>query len=68
MWARCYRAFSGHTATRKDLLATAGDLFDVVSGGKVKIPVNQKYALKDAQKAHLDLEGRETTGSSILLP
>jgi NADPH:quinone reductase len=57
-----------YTATRKDLLATAGDLFDVVGSGKVKIPVNQKYALKDAEKAHRNLEGRETTGSSILVP
>jgi len=58
---------NNYTATRKDLLATAGDLFDVVASGKVKIPVNQKYALKDAQKAHRELEGRETTGSSILV-
>jgi NADPH2:quinone reductase len=30
--------------------------------------VNQKYALKDARKAHEDLEGRHTTGSSVLIP
>ena len=36
--------------------------------GKVKIPVNQKYPLKDAVKAHRELEGRETVGSSILMP
>jgi NADPH:quinone reductase len=57
-----------YTATRQDLLATANDLFAVVSGGGVKIPVNQKYPLKDAQKAHRDLESRATTGSSILIP
>jgi NADPH2:quinone reductase len=34
----------------------------------VKIPINQKYALKDARKAHEDLEGRKTTGASILVP
>jgi NADPH2:quinone reductase len=34
----------------------------------VKIPVNQKYKLKDAAKAHQDLEGRNTTGSTILVP
>jgi NADPH2:quinone reductase len=55
-------------AKRDDLLALAKDLFDVVGKGVVKIPVNQKYPLKDAQKAHRDLEGRDTTGSSILLP
>ena len=59
---------NNYTATRKDLLATANDLFDVVASGKVKIPVNQKYALKDAAKAHIDLEGRGTTGSSVLVP
>src|ERR671937_776661 len=57
-----------YAAKRQDLLAIANDLFDVVMSGAVKIPVNQKYPLKDAQKAHRDLESRKTTGSSILLP
>jgi len=39
-----------------------------VQSGAVKIPVNQKYPLKDAVKAHQDLEGRKTTGSSVLIP
>ncbi len=57
-----------YAAKREDLLAIANDLFDVVGKGAVKIPINQKYALKDAAKAHKDLEGRATTGSSILVP
>jgi NADPH2:quinone reductase len=57
-----------YAAKREDLLKTANDLFDKVGRGFVKIPINQKYPLKDAQKAHRDLEGRETTGSSILVP
>jgi NADPH2:quinone reductase len=57
-----------YVATRKDLLATANDLFDVVAAGKVKIPVKHKYALKDAKQAHIDLEGRATTGSLVLVP
>jgi NADPH2:quinone reductase len=57
-----------YTAKREDLLATAKELFDVVISGKVKIPVNQKYPLKDAQKAHHDLHARETTGSTIFIP
>jgi NADPH:quinone reductase len=57
-----------YTGTRKDLVATANDLFDVVSKGKVKIAVNQTYALAEAAKAHRDLEGRLTTGSTVLLP
>jgi NADPH2:quinone reductase len=57
-----------YAARRADLLAMANDLFAVVGAGKVKIPVNQTYKLKDAAKAHVDLEGRATTGSSILVP
>jgi NADPH2:quinone reductase len=57
-----------YTATRADLLKTADDLFKMVTSGKVKIPINQTYALKDAQQAHRDLEGRGTTGSTILVP
>ena len=43
----------------------AGNLFDVVLSGAVKIEVNQTYALKDAARAHTDLEGRRTTGSTV---
>jgi NADPH2:quinone reductase len=57
-----------YTATRADLLDSANDLFDVVKSGKVKVPVNQKYPLKEAAKAHRDLEGRHTTGMSVLVP
>ena len=59
---------NNYVAKREDLLATAKDLFDVVGSGKVKIPINQKYSSKDAVKAHQDLEGRKTTGSTILIP
>ena len=57
-----------YTATDKDFQATAKDLVDIVKSGKVKIPVNQRYALKDAAQAHQDLEGRKTTGTTILVP
>jgi NADPH:quinone reductase len=57
-----------YAAKRADLLSMAGELFAVVGSGAVKIPINQKYALRDAAKAHRDLEGRATTGSSILVP
>jgi NADPH:quinone reductase len=57
-----------YAAKREDLLKTASELFDVVGRGAVKIPINQKYPLKDAQQAHRELEGRKTTGASILLP
>jgi NADPH2:quinone reductase len=57
-----------YAARREDLLAIAGNLFKVVGSGAVKIPVSHKYPLKEARKAHEDLEGRKTTGSVVLLP
>ncbi len=57
-----------YAASREDLLKLAAELFDVVKSGKVKIPIHQQYALKDAQRAHRELESRATTGASILLP
>jgi len=57
-----------YTGKRDDLAATAKDLFDTVSSGKVKIEINHRYALKDAAQAQRDLEARKTTGSTILIP
>src|SRR6201997_2148751 len=51
-----------YTATRDDLLAAAGELFGVVNSGAVKIEVNQTYPLRDAARAHRDLQDRKTTG------
>ena len=61
-------SLGNYTATRKDLVATANELFDAVSGGKVKVTVNQTYPLAEAPRAHRDLEARLTTGSTVLLP
>lgn len=57
-----------YTAKKSDLDAMAADLFDVVAKGVVKIAINQTYALADVVQAHKDLEGRKTTGSTILMP
>ncbi|MEK0429096.1 MAG: hypothetical protein RL001_1623 [Pseudomonadota bacterium] len=57
-----------YAAQRQDLEAMAADVFRMVESGKVKIEINQRYALKDVQQAHRDLESRKTTGSTILLP
>lgn len=57
-----------YSARRDDLLAMAGELFEVVQAGQVKIEVNQRFALKDAETAHRELEARKTTGSTILMP
>ena len=57
-----------YTATRPELVKCAGALFKMVQSGAVKIEINQTYKLKDAAKAHRDLEGRKTTGSTVLIP
>ena len=57
-----------YTAKRSDLLGAAAELFEVVQKGVVKISINQTFALKDAVAAHQALEGRKTTGSTLLVP
>lgn len=57
-----------YTAERKDLVANAADLFDMVAKGAVKISVTRTYPLADAASAHRDLEARATTGSVVLIP
>ncbi len=57
-----------YTAKRDDLETMAAELFGMVESGKIKIDINQRYALKDVAQAHRDLESRKTTGSSILIP
>lgn len=57
-----------YTAKREELVASANALFAMVAGGHVKIGINQTYPLSRAADAHRDLEGRKTTGSTILVP
>jgi NADPH2:quinone reductase len=57
-----------YTEKREDLLAHANDLLDVVQRGAVKIAIGQTYPLSEAPVAHRALEGRKTTGSTILIP
>ena len=57
-----------YIAKRDDLEMMAAELFGMVESGKIKIDINQRYALKDVAQAHRDLESRKTTGSTILLP
>ena len=57
-----------YVAERSALVVAAGALFEAVASGKIKVAVNQTFALKDAAEAHRALEGRQTTGSVVLLP
>ena len=55
-----------HITTRETTQAMADDLFSVVSSGKVKIRIDQRFKLEDVQQAHIALEARKTTGCTIL--
>ena len=57
-----------HIATREATQAMADELFEVVTSGKVKIRIDQRYPLADVARAHRELEARKTTGSSVLIP
>ena len=55
-----------HIATRESTQAMADQLFEVVTSGKVKIRIDQRFPLEQVQQAHRDLEARKTTGCTIL--
>jgi NADPH2:quinone reductase len=57
-----------YTAKREDLLSCARALFEVVASGVVKIKLERTWPLEDAASAHRELEGRRTTGSTVLIP
>lgn len=56
-----------YVATREELLESARALFEVVGSGAVRIEITRR-PLKDAAEVHRDLEGRRTTGSTVLVP
>jgi len=55
-----------YIATRRELDQSAGELFEMVRSGKVRIEVKQRFELRQAAEAHRALEARETTGSTVL--
>jgi NADPH:quinone reductase len=57
---------SNYIGTRAELDAAAGELFAMVSSGKIRIEISRSYPLADAPRAHADLEQRRTTGSIVL--
>lgn len=60
-------ALADYIADPVEKAALAQEVFDHVAAGHIKVEINQRYALEDAQQAHRDLEARKTTGSSIFL-
>jgi NADPH2:quinone reductase len=57
-----------YTASTEALRQSAADLFERVLSGAVRVEIGQRYPLADIQQAHRDLEGRKTTGSTIIQP
>jgi NADPH:quinone reductase len=57
-----------YIASREELTAGARELFAAVRSRKVRVVIGQKYPLASAAEAHRDLEGRRTTGSTVLIP
>jgi len=57
-----------YVVPRSRLEASAEELFDLILKGKIKVRINQRYALADAARAHADLAARRTTGSTVLIP
>ncbi|MGH0003095.1 quinone oxidoreductase family protein [Pseudovibrio ascidiaceicola] len=57
-----------YIAERWELEESAGDLFAAVADGTINIQINQRYSLKDIAQAHCDLEGRKTTGATVIIP
>jgi NADPH2:quinone reductase len=55
-------------ATRAQLLEGAETLFAALSSGAIKVDIGARFALEDVEKAHRALEGRETTGSVVIIP
>ena len=57
-----------YVGKRDELVAAAKELFDHILAGRIDVGARQKYPLKDAERAHRDLEARKTTGSTVLIP
>ncbi|WP_068312649.1 quinone oxidoreductase family protein [Polycladidibacter hongkongensis] len=57
-----------YTATREALLACAGEMLEKVADSTLQICINQRFKLAEASQAHVALEGRQTTGATLLLP
>ncbi|MEM7068947.1 MAG: quinone oxidoreductase [Pseudomonadota bacterium] len=64
----CRPTLFHYIATQQELARRSRQLFKMIGDGKINIQINQTYGLKDVSKAHRDLEGRKTTGQTILIP
>jgi NADPH2:quinone reductase len=63
-----YGGLADYLHDRAEMNERAADLFAMIRTGAVKVPIHKRYKLSDVAEAHADLEGRRTTGASILIP
>jgi len=61
-------SLADYASTPEQLDELAASLFQVIETGAVKVHIKQRYELADLQQAHIDLEARATTGSTVLIP
>lgn len=66
-WWVTRAGLANHVTTRGELESRSADLFDAIRKGVLKVEINHRYPLAEAARAHADLEGRRTTGSTILV-
>lgn len=57
---------NGYVAERKDLEKYTGELFDLLLSKKIEVVIHEVYPLKDAAKAHTDIESRKTSGKLLI--
>lgn len=57
-----------YTATRRELLDSAAAVFDEIAAGRLRVRIGARWPLAEVAQAHRALEGRKTTGSSLLVP
>jgi len=57
-----------YIASREELLARSGAVFDMLASGQLKLRIEHIYPLAEAERAHRELEGRKTTGKLLLIP
>ncbi|MGA6984303.1 MAG: quinone oxidoreductase [Candidatus Sulfotelmatobacter sp.] len=61
-------SLTNYIATRDELLRRSSAVFGMIAAGKLKLRIQHKYPLNEAQRAHRELEGRKTTGKLLLIP
>lgn len=61
-------SLANYIASREELVARSSAVFNMIAAGKLKLRIEHKYPLAEAQQAHRELEGRKTTGKMLLIP